>query len=71
LSAYTASYESKNPGETTHLRVLIDYQEIDGVQLLRKLRLSGSYGGSEFAVDLAFSDCQVTRKPATEADPSH
>ena len=67
LSAYTASYESKNPGEATHLRVLIDYQEIDGVQMLRKLGLSGSYGGSQFAIDLAFSDCQVTKKPAVAA----
>jgi hypothetical protein len=68
LSAYTASYESKNPGETTHLRVLIDYQETDGMQMLRKLGLSGSYGGSQFAIDLAFSDCQVTKKPAVTAN---
>lgn len=70
LNAYTASYESKNPGETTHLRVLIDYQEVDGVQMLRKLGLSGSYGGSQFAIDLAFSDCQVTKKPAVAANSS-
>ncbi len=57
-------------GQTTHLRVLIDYQEVDGVQMLRKLGLSGSYGGSQFAIDLAFSDCQVTKKPAVAANSS-
>jgi len=70
LRAYTATYETKNPGEATRLNVLIGYQETDGIQMLRRLELSGSYGGANFAIDLAFSDCQVTRKPAITANSS-
>lgn len=63
LSSYDAHYEeSKNSAVTTQLQVLIDYQEVARVQMLRKLSLSGTYGGTPFAVDVAFSDCQITRK---------
>ena len=71
LSGYTASYESKDPGEKTQLNVLLEYQEIDGVQMLRKLDLSGTYGGTPFAVTLAFSECQITKKQATAANALH
>jgi hypothetical protein len=62
FSSYTASYKSKDPKEATQLVVFIDYQEIDRLQILKKLALTGSYGGVPFAVDIAFSDCTVTRK---------
>jgi hypothetical protein len=61
--SYTASYQSKDPKEATQLTVFMDYQEIDRLQILKKLALSGTYGGVPFAVDIAFSDCTVTRKP--------
>lgn len=63
FSAYDASYQSKNPGDATLLKVRIGYQEVEGLELLQTLDLSGSYGGSPFAVQLAFSDCKVTKKP--------
>ena len=62
FSAYDASYQSKNPGEATLLKVRIGYQEVQGLELLQKLDLSGSYGGNPFAVQLSFSDCKVTKK---------
>jgi len=67
LSGYTADYQSKDPGEATHLNVLLEYQEVDGVQMIRKLDLSGTYGGTPFVVSLAYSGCQVTKKPAVSA----
>lgn len=65
LNAYDASYKSQKAEETTLLKVLIDYQEVSGLQMLQKLNLTGSYGGSPFAVELTFSDCKVTKKQAT------
>jgi len=62
FSAYDATYRSRNPGEATQLKVLIDYQEVDGLQIIQKLNLSGSYGGTPFAAELAFSDCKVRKK---------
>lgn len=65
LNSYEASYKSQKADETTQLKVLIDYQEVSGLQILQKLNLSGTYGGIPFAVVLTFSDCQVTKKQAT------
>ena len=61
LSAYTASYKSQKPEETTQLKVITAYQEVSGMQMLQKLNLRGTYGGVPFAVELAFSGCQVTK----------
>lgn len=59
---YDASYQSQKPEEATKLKVHIEYQPVNGLQMLKKLNLSGSYGGAPFAVELAFSGCQVTKK---------
>jgi hypothetical protein len=64
LSGYEAHYQTQKAEETTNLKVQIGYQEVERVQMLRKLDLSGTYGGSPFAVQLTFSDCQVTKKPS-------
>jgi len=62
LSGYDATYQSGKPDEATVLKVAIGYQAVEGLQLLQKLDLSGTYGGSKFAVQLTFSDCTVTKK---------
>lgn len=62
LSGYTASYQSQKPEGSTELKARINYQTVDGFQMLRTLNLTGTYGGSPFAVELTFSGCQVTRK---------
>jgi hypothetical protein len=64
LSGYEAHYQSNKAEETTNLKVRIGYQEVERVQMLSKLDLSGTYGGTPFAVILTFSDCQVTKKPS-------
>jgi hypothetical protein len=64
LNAFGATYQSKKAEEATQLEALIGYQEVDGLQMVEKLRLTGTYGGSPFDVQLTFSDCQVTKKPA-------
>ncbi|HLW55036.1 MAG TPA: hypothetical protein VKW06_19550 [Candidatus Angelobacter sp.] len=61
LSGYEASYQSQKPEEATHLKVFVDYQDVQGLSVLQKLSLSGSYGGAPFAIELAFSACRVTK----------
>lgn len=62
LSSYEAVYQSQKPEESTHLKVHIGYNVVDGIQVPQKLSLSGSYGGAPFNVELGFSDCKVTKK---------
>lgn len=62
LSGYEADYQSPKPEEATHLKVALDYQEVEGLSLVQRLNLSGSYGGTAFAVELTFSGCQVSKK---------
>lgn len=62
LNAYQASYKSQKPEEATELKVSMDYQDVEGFKMLQRLNLTGTYGGSPFAVELAFLDCQVTKK---------
>lgn len=61
LSSYDASYQSQKPEETTQLKVIAAYRQVNDVQMLQKLSLSGTYGGSSFAGELIFSHCQVTK----------
>jgi len=61
FTGYVADYQSNKPGEATHLKVQIGYQDVSGLQLLRTLDLSGTYGGSPFSVGLTFSGCQATK----------
>ena len=62
FTAYDASYKGSSPDDATQLTVLIGYQEVSGLQLVKQLNLSGTYGGNPFAVELAFSNCKVTKK---------
>jgi hypothetical protein len=61
LTRYQANYHGKSPAETTQLNVGIAYQEVNGLQLPKKLDLSGSYGGNPFAMEITFSGCQATK----------
>lgn len=62
LTGYQADYHGKSPSDTTQLKVGIAYQEVNGLQLPRKLELSGSYGGSPFQMAIALSGCQATKQ---------
>jgi hypothetical protein len=62
LRGYEASYRSQKPEEATRLKVLIDYQEVQGFQMLQKLNLSGTHGGTAIALELLFSDCHVSTR---------
>jgi len=62
LASYSATYKSQNASETTQLDVAIDYAQVEGFEMLSKLSLKGTYGGTPFGVALAFSNCQVTKK---------
>ena len=62
LSSYDATYTSQNAAEKTVLTVNMEYQLVQGLQMLKTLHLSGTYGGTPFAVNLTFSNYQVTKK---------
>lgn len=63
LNAYEASYRSAKPEEATELKVAVNYGAVNGLQTIQKLSLGGTYGGSAFNVELAFADCNVTKRP--------
>jgi len=62
LNKYSAVYENGHKEQTTVLDMAMDYQTVNGFNLPRNLALSGSYGGTPFAVELTFSDCTAQRK---------
>jgi hypothetical protein len=60
MTGYAATYTGKTSADTTELQVAIDYQLVDKLQLPQKLVLKGTYGGSPFHVEVAFSGCHAT-----------
>ena len=61
LAGYSATYTGKSAADTTELQIAIDYQAVDELQLPQKLDLKGTYGGSPFHVEVAFSGCHAVR----------
>jgi hypothetical protein len=61
LAGYSATYTGKSAADTTELQIAIDYQTVDELQLPQKLDLKGTYGGSPFHVEVAFSGCHAVR----------
>ncbi len=62
MTGYQATYAGKTAAETTELEIAIDYQAVDELQIPQKFDLKGSYGGSRFHVEVAFSSCHTTRR---------
>jgi hypothetical protein len=60
MIGYHATYKDKSAADTTELQTVIDYQAVDQLQLPQKLDLKGTYGGSPFHVEVAFSGCHAT-----------
>ena len=58
LRGYAASYENSS-GRSTQVKVRVDYQEISGLQLPRKVDVDVIYGGSPAQVEWLFTDYQV------------
>ena len=48
--------------EKTILQVHMDYQRVDDIQLPKSIAISGSTGGTPFAMDVAFTDCTATKR---------
>jgi hypothetical protein len=62
MTAYNADYEGTGGKDKTELKVAIDYQPVEGLQVPQKLGLKGSYNGSPFQVEVTFSGCTATRQ---------
>jgi hypothetical protein len=62
LTAYEADYQSQKPEEATKLSVRVAYRQVSGLQILQRLNLYGTLDNSPFAIELTFSNCQVTKR---------
>lgn len=62
MNAYDADYQGAGGKDKTELHVVIDYQTVAGLQVPLKLGLKGSYNGSPFQVEVAFSGCTATKQ---------
>jgi hypothetical protein len=58
LKGYAANYETLS-GRSTQVKVRVDYQEISGLQLPRKVGVDVIYGGKPAQVEWLFTDYQV------------
>ena len=65
LSGYQANYQGGADGTKVLLNVQIENQPVNGLQLPRKLNLSGSYQGTPFEMELVFSDYQLQKSVIT------
>jgi len=59
LAGYEANYQGAADGQSVTLNVRVENQPVNGFQLPHKLNLDGSYQGTPFQMELAFSDYQV------------
>lgn len=62
MSSYEAQYEGTGGKDKTELQVALDYQDVSGMKLPQKLNLKGSYNGTPFQVEVAFSDCTASKQ---------
>ncbi len=61
LSSYEATY-TKDGEEPIQLRVLVDYQVVDGIQVPRKVNMRAARSqDAPFEVEVTFNDCRVTK----------
>jgi hypothetical protein len=61
MNGYNAKYEGAGGKDKTDLQVALEYQDVAGFKLPLKLDLKGSYDGSPFQVEVAFSGCSATK----------
>jgi hypothetical protein len=59
LSGYSADYQPRVGSGTVALKVQLEYQEVNGLQLPRKLSLDSVYDGAPTQMELVFGDYQV------------
>jgi hypothetical protein len=62
LSGYSADYQPTSGKGVVALIVQLEYQEVNGMQLPRKLSLDSTYDGNPTQMELMFADYQVKTK---------
>jgi len=61
LASYNAQYQTGKPDEATQLQVLLGYQQVSGMQLVRDLKMTGTYGSEPIRAEVGFTNCRVTK----------
>ena len=59
LKGYTANYERLDGARATTVKALLEYEEINGLQLLHKVNLDTVFQGNPAQVEWLFTDYQV------------
>ncbi len=62
LASYDAVYQNLSPPSLGVLHVKIDNRLVDGFQLPVKIFVSGEDDGTQFAIEVSFTDCHATRR---------
>ena len=62
LMGYEATYEPTSGPGKTHLTVQIEYQEVNGLQLPRRMHMDSVFDGQSATTELVFSDYKVKAK---------
>ncbi|HEX7286783.1 MAG TPA: hypothetical protein VF532_11420 [Candidatus Angelobacter sp.] len=61
MNGYDASYQGTGGKDKTELQVALEYQDVSGMKVPRKLELKGSYNGASFAVEVVFDGCTASK----------
>lgn len=62
LTGYEGNYEPANGAGKTQIKVQVDYQEVNGLQLPRKLYIDSIYDGTPTQMELLFSDYKINTR---------
>jgi len=61
LTGYTGTYQTLSGARNTHLKVWLDYQQIQGMRLPRKVNLETVFEGKAAQLEWLFTDYKVRR----------
>jgi hypothetical protein len=62
LVGYDTTYVSPSGAGNSQLKVKVDYQELSGFELPRKLNLDGSFEGRPFSMEMTFGNYRVKKR---------
>jgi hypothetical protein len=61
MTRYDATYEGPGGKDKTDVHATIEYQDVVGLKLPKRVELSGSYNGGTFDSIVAFESCTASK----------